>query len=414
MNRLFNGWAQESDTWTVTELSNYLRELFEIDFRLQDIRIKGEISNFTRAASGHLYFTLKDEDTQIKGVMWRSSASKLVALPEEGDSVIAHGKVSVYEAGGVYQLYADSLTPVGKGDLALEFERLKKRLLAEGLFDDSYKKAIPAYPQKIGVVTSADAAALRDILNVTRRRWPVVSVLVVPTLVQGNEAPGQIVSALRWVDGRNDIDTIILARGGGSIEDLAAFNDENVARTIFELRHPIIVGVGHETDFTISDFVADLRAPTPSAAAELAVPDLEEVKNLIERQSTAMKGSVKKKVMDLGMALFGLSRSLSQVSPIRQIQNALQQVNWFSIRLDSAIGKSIDIKRSRLAVVTTTLQSVGPVATLERGYAIVQKQDKQIVRSVDDVTSDDLIDIMVTDGTFGAVVKKGSSYVRNE
>ncbi len=414
MNRLFNGWTQESDTWTVTELSNYLRELFEVDFRLQDIRIKGELSNFTRAASGHLYFTLKDEGSQIKGVMWKSSANKLVVLPEEGDSVIAHGKVSVYEAGGVYQLYADNLTPVGKGGLALEFERLKKRLLAEGLFDASYKKAIPAYPQKIGVVTSADAAALRDILNVTRRRWPVVSVLVVPTLVQGNEAPGQIVSALRWVDGRNDIDTIILARGGGSIEDLAAFNDETLARTIFELRHPIIVGVGHETDFTIADFVADLRAPTPSAAAELAVPDLEEVQNLIEHQSTAMKGSVKKKVMDLGMVLFGLSRSLSQLSPIRQIQSAMQQVNWFSIRLDSAINKSIDINSARLAVVMTTLQSVGPIATLERGYAIVQKEDKQIVRSVDDVTSNDLIDIMVIDGTFGAVVKKGTTNDSNE
>jgi exodeoxyribonuclease VII large subunit len=206
--------------------------------------------------------------------MWRSAAERLQFRPDNGDAVIAYGRISVYEAGGAFHLYAESLEPAGRGGLAVAFEQLKEKLSAEGLFEAEFKKPIPQFPQKLGIVTSADGAALRDILNVLNRRWPLVSVLIAPTLVQGKDAPGQIIRAIEWLDGRNDIDTIIVTRGGGSIEDLWAFNDEGVARTIFAAQHPVIAGIGHETDFTIADFVADLRAPTPSAAAELAAPNM--------------------------------------------------------------------------------------------------------------------------------------------
>jgi exodeoxyribonuclease VII large subunit len=233
MNFLFNDSGGSSDVWTVSELTQYVRELFEIDYRLQDIEVTGELSNFTQARSGHLYFTLKDEGAQLKCVMWRSAAERLRFRPDDGDAVIVRGRISVYEAGGVYQLYADRIEPTGRGDLALAFEQLKQRLADEGLFDVAHKQAVHPFPHKIGVVTSADAAALRDILNVLQRRCPLVSVLVAPTLVQGEEAPAQIVRALQWLDGRDDIDTIILARGGGSMEDLWCFNDERVALAIF-------------------------------------------------------------------------------------------------------------------------------------------------------------------------------------
>ena len=275
-------------TWTVSELTAYIRELFELDYRLQEVEVSGEISNFTRAASGHLYFTLKDGAAQIKCVMWRSQAERLRFRPAEGDAVLARGRISVYDAGGVYQLYAERLMPAGRGDLALAFERLKEQLAGEGLFDPETKQPIPTFPRKIGIVTSSGAAALRDILTVLQRRNPLVAVLIAPTLVQGDLAPPQIVRALRWLDDRDDIDTIIIARGGGSIEDLWAFNDERVARAVFAARHPIISGVGHETDFTITDFVADLRAPTPSAAAELAAPDLSNIRPYIQQTSRAL------------------------------------------------------------------------------------------------------------------------------
>lgn len=272
-----------ADVWTVSALNSYIRELFEIDYRLQDVEVTGEISNFTQARSGHLYFTLKDENSQLKCVMWRTSAEKLRIQLSNGDAVSVHGRLSVYEAGGAYQLYADRIVPEGRGGLADAFERLKLALAAEGLFDAEHKKPIPEVPKKIGVVTSADAAALRDILKVLQRRYPLVSVLVAPTLVQGVEAPAQIIRSLQWLDAREDVDTIIVARGGGSMEDLWAFNDEHVARAIFAARHPVICGVGHETDFTIADFVADKRAPTPSVAAELAVPDIDEVRSLVRQ-----------------------------------------------------------------------------------------------------------------------------------
>lgn len=394
-----------STVWTVAELTAYIKELFEIDFRLRDLDVSGEISNFTRARSGHLYFTIKDDEAQLKCVMWRTSAQRLHFDPQDGDAVVIHGRISVYEASGVYQLYADYMEPAGRGDLALAFERLKEKLAGEGLFDNVHKKPLPAYPKKIGLVTSADAAALRDILNVLQRRHPMLSVLLAPTLVQGLEAPPQIIQAIRWLDGRDDIELIIVARGGGSIEDLWAFNDEGVARAIFAARHPIISGVGHETDFTIADFVADLRAPTPSAAAELAVPDLSDLSLGLASTRDRLVKLLRGQLEQAGWQLQGLQLSLQYLSPLAQLDSYFQRVDSMQMRLERAINHTLERAGSMLALADSHLQAVNPAATLARGYAIVRHRDGRIVTSVSQVRKGDDLEIQVSDGSFGATAE---------
>lgn len=393
-----------ADVWTVSALNSYIRELFEIDYRLQDVEVTGEISNFTQARSGHLYFTLKDENSQLKCVMWRTSAEKLRIQLSNGDAVSVHGRLSVYEAGGAYQLYADRIVPEGRGGLADAFERLKLALAAEGLFDAEHKKPIPEVPKKIGVVTSADAAALRDILKVLQRRYPLVSVLVAPTLVQGVEAPAQIIRSLQWLDAREDVDTIIVARGGGSMEDLWAFNDEHVARAIFAARHPVICGVGHETDFTIADFVADKRAPTPSVAAELAVPDIDEVRSLVRQLRAKTAASAEAQLSREKWRLQGLTRALGHLSPRSSLDNNRQRIDVLSRRIDRAVVFKLQDARGVLAVAQARLATISPLATLARGYAIVRGQDGEIVRTVKAVSAGDKIKIQIADGDFGAAV----------
>lgn len=393
-----------ADVWTVSALNSYIRELFEIDYRLQDVEVTGEISNFTQARSGHLYFTLKDENSQLKCVMWRTSAEKLRIQLSNGDAVSVHGRLSVYEAGGAYQLYADRIVPEGRGGLADAFERLKLALAAEGLFDAEHKKPIPEVPKKIGVVTSADAAALRDILKVLQRRYPLVSVLVAPTLVQGVEAPAQIIRSLQWLDAREDVDTIIVARGGGSMEDLWAFNDEHVARAIFAARHPVICGVGHETDFTIADFVADKRAPTPSVAAELAVPDIDEVRSLVRQLRAKTAASAEAQLSREKWRLQGLTRALGHLSPRSSLDNNRQRIDALSRRIDRAVVFKLQDARGVLAVAQARLATISPLATLARGYAIVRGQDGEIVRTVKAVSAGDKIKIQIADGDFGAAV----------
>lgn len=406
MEPLFGQADEEHNTWTVGDLTAYIRELFELDYRLQDVRVEGEISNFTRARSGHLYFTLKDESAQLKCVMWRSNADRLRFRPSDGDAVVARGHISVYEAGGVYQLYAQSLSPAGRGDLALAFERLKQRLEEEGLFDPEHKQPLPHFPRKIGVVTSADAAALRDILNVLRRRSPFVSVLVAPALVQGDQAPFQIVRSLQWLDGRDDVDLIIVARGGGSIEDLWAFNDEGVARAIFTAHHPIISGVGHETDFTIADFVADMRAPTPSAAAELAAPDVAELRPYVQTLGTAVRRHMQAILEQGRWQVQSLKRSLRHLGPQVRLAGSRQQVDGLAGRLEQAINRHLERWRGRLEMDRARLNAVGPLATLSRGYAIVRRDDDgRIVRSVGDVAAGDRLRVRVADGSFDAAVE---------
>jgi exodeoxyribonuclease VII large subunit len=394
----------QSNAWSVSELTGYIKELFEIDFRLQDIEVSGEISNFTRARSGHLYFTLKDEQAQLKCVMWRTMAQRLAFRPEEGDAVLAHGRVSVYETGGVYQLYADWLEPAGRGYLAIAFERLKERLSLEGLFDQERKKPVPSFPNKIGIVTSADAAALRDILKVLQRRCPLVEVLIAPTLVQGDQAPEQIVQALRWLDGRDDIDTILVARGGGSIEDLWAFNDEQVARAIFAAEKPVISGVGHETDFTIADLVADLRAPTPSAAAELAAPDLSALPLVLADSRARLVAYMQSQIQQRRRQVQANAQALSLLSPRSTLDNNWQRLDGLSLRLDQVTRIYLEQNRSRLAVQNAALSTVSPLATLSRGYAIVRGQDGSVVRSTEQVAPGDRIGVQVSDGEFEAKI----------
>lgn len=393
-----------SDSWSVSALTQYIRELFEIDYRLQDVEVSGEISNFTRARSGHLYFTLKDDKAQLKCVMWRTSAERIRFQPQDGDAVVVNGRISVYEASGVYQLYAEQMSPLGQGDLAAAFEALKVKLSDEGLFDAEFKKPIPQFPRKIGIVTSADAAALRDIINVLRRRYPLVSVLIAPTLVQGADAPPQIVRALRWLDGRHDIDTIIVARGGGSMEDLWAFNDEGVARAIFAAQHPIISGVGHEVDFTIADFVADLRAPTPSAAAELAVPDVSELRPYFHTIQQQMKNLVLEQIGQQRWQVQALKRSLNHLSPRVGIAGNRQRLDGWQARLERTMQRRLDQSSHRLNLLQAQLTAVSPKATLERGYAIVRRDDGRIVRSPAAVKTGDTLTVQVRDGQFGVVV----------
>ena len=387
--------------WNVTELTGYIKELFEIDDHLQKVEVSGELSNFVRARSGHLYFTLKDEGAQLKCAMWKSDAMRLRFDPESGDAVVINGRVSVYEASGAYQLYAKRMTPAGRGNLTLAFEELKEKLAYDGLFDPESKQPIPRFPRKIGIVTSADAAALQDMLNVLRRRYPLVQALIAPTLVQGDSAPAQIVQALEWIDGRSDIDTIIIGRGGGSIEDLWAFNDERVARAIFATKHPVISAVGHETDFTIADFVADLRAPTPSAAAELAVPDIEELAAMLRGAQAKLHNDMTAYLERRFWRVDEFTTKLNHLSPQRRLDTDRQRVDGLLMRLETAVSRRIEREENRMGVMAARLTAVSPLATLERGYAIVKDENGRVLHSINNITPAAALTIQLKDGEFG-------------
>jgi exodeoxyribonuclease VII large subunit len=392
--------------FTVSQLTGYIRRLFEDDATLRDVWVEGEVSSFSRASSGHCYFTLKDAGAEIRCVMWRTVASAQRRLPEHGEQVLAHGGVGVYEARGTYQLYVDLIRPAGIGDLHRQFELLKARLETEGLFDPARKRPLPPWPRRVGVVTSPTAAALRDVLNVLGRRYPLVEVLLSPTLVQGAEAPPRIAAAIQALSERDDVDLVIVARGGGSLEDLWAFNDEQVARAIAACRHPVISGVGHETDFTIADLSADVRASTPSAAAELAVPDRAElgaaVAGLAARLADAMRGQIE----EGRVALEGHMRALRHLSPQARLRSARQQVDDLTVTATARVRHGLALRRERLVGLLARLESLSPLATLARGYAIVrQTETKEVVNSVSQVSPGDRLSVRVTDGAFEAKVE---------
>jgi exodeoxyribonuclease VII large subunit len=361
--------------FTVTALNAYLRELLETDEVLQDLWVRGEISNFSQPRSGHLYFTLKDSESAMRCVMWKPSAMRLRFTPADGMLVEAHGAMSIYPAQGQVQLYVDALRPAGEGALYQEFLRLRAQLEAEGLFDPSHKRPLPRLPKHIGVVTSATGAALHDILQTLNRRLPTLRVTVAPTPVQGVEAPAGIIAALKRLNSLPDLDLIILARGGGSIEDLWAFNDEGVARAIFASRYPVISGVGHETDFTIADFVADLRAPTPTGAAELATPiTKEELRAALQGAEAQLAELINRQLEDLKQALQLAQSELRRSSPLLRILNNIQRLDELQGRLERAIQQQLQRKQNYLANAGDRLASLNPQAVLKRGYAIITDQ----------------------------------------
>jgi exodeoxyribonuclease VII large subunit len=395
--------------WTVSELTLYIRDTLELDPELGDLRLRGEISNFTRAASGHLYFTLKDVEAAISCVMWRSAAGRLDWQPEHGMAALARGRISVYMPRGNYQLVVDDLQPAGVGDLHARFEQLRDRLRAEGLFEPERKRPLPEFPRLLGIVTSPQAAALRDVLNVLRRRYPLVQVILSPTLVQGDQAPPQIVAALQALDARDDVDLILLVRGGGSLEELWAFNDESVARAIAACRRPVISGVGHETDFTIADFVADLRAPTPSAAAELAVPDLADLQQRLVTSRERLVQGIDHHLGQMRQALQGQTRSLERLSPRARLDTHRQQVDDLQRRASHTLAYRLGLHRSGLAGLEARLAALSPMATLERGYAIVRHAASgDVVCSTGQVRAGDALAIRVHDGEIDAVAAGGS------
>ncbi|MFC2015800.1 exodeoxyribonuclease VII large subunit [Chloroflexota bacterium] len=392
--------------WTVSELTLHIKDLLESAPELQSVWVSGELSNVTRSAAGHLYFTMKDSGAALGCVMWRSSAEGLTWEPEHGAAVQAHGRVSVYPVRGSYQFYVDELRPAGVGDLHAQFERLRDELKAEGLFDAQWKQALPPFPRTIGIVTSPQAAALRDVLNVLRRRYPLVRVLLAPTMVQGDQAPPQIVHALQVLDAHDDLDLILLVRGGGSLEELWAFNDQQVARAIFACQHPVVSGVGHETDFTIADFVADLRAPTPSAAAELAVPDRDDLRQRIwewERQLTQSTDQRLARIrhdLDLRLTL------LERLSPQTQVDVQRQRVDDLLRQAGRSVGQVLGLHRASLEKVQARLEALSPLSTLDRGYAVVWREDTgKVVKSVSEVEGGDPVKVRVRDGDFSAKVR---------
>ncbi|MEA3352027.1 MAG: exodeoxyribonuclease VII large subunit [Chloroflexota bacterium] len=394
--------------WSVTETNRYLRDLIESDHNLGDLWVQGEVSNFARPRSGHIYFTLKDERASLRCVMWRSSARRQKFIPKNGDAVEVHGKISVYKAGGQYQLYASTIKPMGQGALYQEFLRLKAKLENEGLFDDEHKRPIPRWPRRIGIVTSPTGAALRDMLNTLRRRYPLIDVIIAPSLVQGRDAPRGIVRGLRSLNEKIHPDVILLSRGGGSIEDLWAFNAENVARAIAASAAPVITGVGHQTDFTIADFVADLRAPTPTAAAELATPNRDDLHIDIAEAHGRLAQIISTKFDDQHWRLSDLTNQLQRLSPRTRIRSDRQRLDELMRRATTSLRHSLKMQRASLTAAQQRLRDLNPKTILARGYAIVSDADRHIVHSVEQVEPGDPLRVRVNDGEFDAQVQRKS------
>jgi len=395
-----------SPRYTVTDLTRRLRFLLESTPDLQGIWVEGEISNFSRPSSGHVYFTLKDAGAQLRCVMWRNDVARLTFAPTDGMRVEAHGNISLYEAGGQYQLYADLLRPLGEGALFAEFLRLKALLEAQGLFDPARKRPIPERPRRIGIVTSPTGAALRDMLNTLRRRSPLVEVILAPTPVQGEEAPPAIVAALQTLNRVAAPDVILLARGGGSIEDLWAFNDARVVRAVAESRAPVITGVGHETDFTLVDFAADLRAPTPTAAAELATPlTRADLQAYLLQMEQSLLTEIQAALEELRQALAWHESRLRLLSPARRLQGDRQRLDDLARRLEVAQARGLALTTERLKSLESRLGALNPLAVLARGYAIVtRKSDGRLVMQTSAVLPGDDLSIRVQDGEFDARV----------
>lgn len=389
---------------SITQLNEYIRGKMDMDPLLTQVAVRGEISNYKLYPSGHHYFTLKDEGSALRCVLFKGNAVRLRFRPENGMKIIAMGKVSVYPRDGAYQLYCTGLTMDGVGDLYAAFEQLKKKLEAQGLFDPAHKKPIPKYPGTIGIITSSAGAAVHDMLRILRKRYPLSKVRLLPVRVQGVEAPGEIASAIGYANHYRLADLLIVGRGGGSIEDLWAFNDERVAYAIYHSEIPVISAVGHEPDVTISDYVADLRAATPSNAAELAVPDQDALRQNLDAMSNAMVSSLSRQVKAARQHLKVLSASQALRSPTGYLEQRSQSVELLKNRLVAAQNQNITRARQRFIAQISKLEAMSPLKVLTRGYSMAQTQRGEVVRSINQVELGERIRIRLSDGTISATV----------
>ena len=389
---------------SITQLNEYIRGKMDTDPLLTQVAVRGEISNYKLYPSGHHYFTLKDEGSALRCVLFKGKAARLRFRPENGMKIIAMGKVSVYPRDGAYQLYCTGLTMDGVGDLYAAFEQLKKKLEAQGLFDPAHKKPIPKYPGTIGIITSSAGAAVHDMLRILRKRYPLSKVRLLPVRVQGVEAPGEIAAAIGYANHYRLADLLIVGRGGGSIEDLWAFNDERVAYAIYHSEIPVISAVGHEPDVTISDYVADLRAATPSNAAELAVPDQDALRQNLDAMSNAMVSSLSRQVKAARQHLKVLSASQALRSPTGYLEQRSQSVELLKNRLVAAQNQNITRARQRFIAQISKLEAMSPLKVLTRGYSMAQTQRGEVVRSINQVELGERIRIRLSDGTISATV----------
>lgn len=396
-----------NNVFTVATITTVIQDILESDDLLCDVWVEGEISGFKAYPSGHWYFTLREGKVQLKGVMFKPYAMRQPYTPRDGEHVRVHGSIRVYPDGGTYQVQADRIRAIGVGDLFRRLEETKARLLAEGLFDAERKRPLPAFPRCIGVVTSPEAAALQDVLNILRRRYPLADVVLSPTLVQGDGAPDGIVRALNRLSARADIQVILVCRGGGSIEDLWAFNDERVARAVAGCRLPVISGVGHETDFTLIDFAADVRAPTPSAAAELLTPDITDLRAAVRAGTQLLDSAFEADVSQRRERLDTLEHRLERASPAALLAYDRQRVDGLTDRLSTAARTLLALRRERLYARNVALESANPSAVLARGYALVtDPRTGQRVTSVHTGAPGDPITLTFADGTRGATLDK--------
>lgn len=397
----------EKQVLSVGQISEYIKSKLDADSRLSNIAVRGEISNYKVYPSGHHYFTLKDETGAMRCVMFKSNAYRVRFRPENGMKVIAMGSVTVYVRDGIYQLYCTAMAMDGIGDLYAAFEQLKSKLSAQGLFNPEHKKPLPKYPATIGIITSEAGAAVHDILRILRKRYPLTRVRLLPVRVQGAEAPGEIAAAIGYANHFKLADLLIVGRGGGSIEDLWAFNDEQVARAIFASNIPVISAVGHEPDVTISDFVADLRAATPSNAAELAVPDQDALRQQLDSLEQAMALAIQRKLNRAGERLLHLSNRPVLQSPLASFEQRRKVLKLLETRLIGAQNQTVSKYRQRFVAQTAKLDAMSPLKVLTRGYAVATTQSGSIIRSATEVSPGDQITVRVSDGSIHANVVEG-------
>lgn len=400
--------TMQSGVYTVSQINKYIKGLISDETALQDIWVKGEISNYRPHYSGHMYFTLKDEGGVLKAVMFKGYSSTIRFVPDNGMSVLARGQISVYERDGQYQLVVTELIPEGTGNLYKAYEQLKEKLEKEGLFEASHKKPLPFLPGSIALITSSTGSVIRDMINIITRRFPEMHLKLFPTAVQGDLAAPQISSAIRAINRSDSADVIIIARGGGSIEDLWTFNEEAVARSIYESHIPVVSAVGHETDYTIADFVADLRAPTPSAAAELVVPEKSALLRDLLQYSLRMGNAIRQTIANSRKKVDNLAQKGVFIRPFERINQERQNLDSLSKDLSAAIAIKAEKSRHELSVLSAGLNAMSPLAILARGYSVTARtglRKTDVIRSVDEVSVNDKLDVILSDGSLKCIVE---------